>query len=846
MKMKILQRTEDNTKLTPVIVPPSTFALLSEHLEVLYRNIAIDRYPAGRIIGDYYRGHSITWKELALAYDAPRQITPKILDRVIADLGEQALRRIRLVGEPGAGASTIAARVAWDVYMNCHAPVAWVRRGGTGLLDAIGRLRDLVPRSFLVVAEEEILPVDAADRIFEQLQSRRVPAVLLFVQQRNLAEFHESAQSDRVQRVFQVKDKLDSPNELAEFRAKIRPYVATKQKKAFEDLADTSLFVNLLTAFEEQFIKLEKLVHDILTGATDDTLALLVWVVFCTRYAHGYAPTSFLKTVTGLSRAKILAALAPYSERLILVANATGPDPSFKSRHDLITEQLLQQLWAPGTREGVWKQQIPDRLVPLIKKLNFAVPGGEWQREFVSKLIVGNYGEVPTRIGSDRVSRLMFDIQSKPGRERIFNTVAHQFNKEPHFLAQYGRFLYDEDTQFIKSREWLQKAIDVSPSDWSLRHMMGMSYRRELHEMLLATKENSGAPEVQDMISILLDNARASFALTRQLGPENQYGYVSHIECLLDLVRAGFQRFPEDSPRHSILEKSELLRNWLDQAADILWEARVYIAYDEGSWLWKLEKDIDMLRGDISRTIEAFFNLLGKSQVAIDRNALRRSLAHCLCQRGMQQIAKHPNDATKDFQRAADLLSELIADEPTRAGNVSFWFQCARLDRNTNKRLLTERLENYYARTQSLEGAFYLMCLYFIRGMEENNPEAFRQYGMYRNLSSKLSSTLSHRLHRREWIGRDFNLIPTSLVPYKKESGDYDTGPLRRIPGKIKKIVSETQGYLSIPPYGEQILFQPHRREHKFYRSDQTKEVTFAVAFNNEGPIAYDVKLKEI
>ena len=64
----------------------------------------------------FRRGEMITWADLNLHHDCDRSVTSALRDRVRADLRECAVTRINLYHPPGAGGSTVARRVLWDLH----------------------------------------------------------------------------------------------------------------------------------------------------------------------------------------------------------------------------------------------------------------------------------------------------------------------------------------------------------------------------------------------------------------------------------------------------------------------------------------------------------------------------------------------------------------------------------------------------------------------------------------------------------------------------------------------------------------------------------------------------------
>jgi hypothetical protein len=850
----------ETEQIVELSVPEEKFASLKGYLEILYRGVEMDTL-SGRIPGgDFYRGYKVTWKDLAVGYDASRTITKDILNKaLLPDLKEQAPKRIRLLGEPGAGISTLAARLAWDVYNLYHIPVAIIRRVDSnlaGLTDAVSQFRDLVNRSFLLIAEDEYIRIDEADRLFEQLQSKLVPVVMLLVGQKHRNQLGESSLTAKRQRHFTLKDELDK-QEVLQLRQKLTPFVPEANQHKFYQFHDnSSLFINLLIAFEEEFVRLELMVHKLLNGISEEAKDLLTAIAFCDRYGHQPTPISFLATVTNYSISQIINSLEPVTERLILFHKPRLAEINYSCRHDLISLQILRELWGGG-EENSWKLQLVDRTVMYLQKLGFEQAGNDWQRKFVAALVSGEFQKIKIRSREEYpVSRLMYDIETRDGRGRVFQIAAEQFPNEPHLLAQYGRFLYDEDTRFEESRKHLRNAFDLTKGkDANICHMLGMGYRRELQERLQAIGNGKPNQSDCDYRNHLLEKASQYFVKSRELNRENEYGYTSHIECLISLIQQGFSQFSQEVPVSTRLQMRADLRSWLDEAFGILDEAQVYLEFSQDTYLGQLQIRLTELRGNLSQAIEAYENLLVDSrkrnnsndlQQRIDTNPIKRQLARCLYQRGIEKKndlkIKVRNQALKDFARAATYLEQLIQDQPTNPYHLGFWFQCARANPCVNKQILTERLEGYYARTKSLDGAFYLMCLFFIRGLEEKNPSAFDEYERYLKDCKNLSASLTHRLYRREWLGPHFTLLPNRSVPFDSNKEEHNTTGLLRITGTIKKVAADVHGDISIPPYGKLIYFPPKRHDQKFYKSDEGKSVTFNVAFTYDKPVAYNVR----
>jgi len=509
--------------------------------------------------------------------------------------------------------------------------------------------------------------------------------------------------------------------------------------------------------------------------------------------------------------------------------------------------------------EEVWKSQLPDYAISIISHFSPNEPGSDWEQAFLERLITGDFGKIHTRAGvQHQASALMFDLSdSKTGRGRILEAISQRFPDQPHFLAQYARFLYDDEVNYSKARQLLEAAISLAPNDSLLYHMMGTSYRRELHDLVYSSTPAQRSADLDNYIKKTVDRAGEYFEKSRKLQRDNEYAYISHVECLIEAIDDVLRLFPKNTPRAQIIQTNHDIRRWLNEINDVLSEAESVFPKpwlkreneDEARCIGDLPLLVDSRRGDISKVIEICQNLLdvNKQRGKTTLPDVSFLLANSLYTRA-SSIQKDDIKSQRDFKRSCEILEDLIHEHPGEPRYLTLWFRCARRISQSN-RLVIQRLETLYSLTHGLDAAFYLMCMHFIRGLSEGSIEAFREYRKYRDISSKLAETsLAGRLFFREWIGPNNSLIPASLVPRNESTGEFDVSGLYRVEGRIEEIDPPRHGRLSIQRYGEQniygqqdIRFSPWRRGHKFYRSNKGDLVTFVVVFTYEEPEAYAV-----
>ncbi|HZH38444.1 MAG TPA: hypothetical protein VEX17_00065, partial [Bacillales bacterium] len=130
-------------------------------------------------------------------------------------------------------------------------------------------------------------------------------------------------------------------------------FIPEKRQEIFwkESQREKSLFINLLIAFEDEFVRLEYLVTQLLHDVNIETKKLLAAIAFCNRYSHQEAPLDFLANVTNLTPVQIVNFLDTTNERLILTNKSKKLGITYNSRHDLISLQILRKIWRGGSED---------------------------------------------------------------------------------------------------------------------------------------------------------------------------------------------------------------------------------------------------------------------------------------------------------------------------------------------------------------------------------------------------------------------------------------------------------------------------------------------------------------
>jgi hypothetical protein len=86
---------------------------LEEELELVHLDVGLEGNKSPE---EFARGTVVSWRDLQLRHDCDREITDKLRQRVEERLRGRNTARVNLYHTPGAGGTTVARRVLWDLH----------------------------------------------------------------------------------------------------------------------------------------------------------------------------------------------------------------------------------------------------------------------------------------------------------------------------------------------------------------------------------------------------------------------------------------------------------------------------------------------------------------------------------------------------------------------------------------------------------------------------------------------------------------------------------------------------------------------------------------------------------
>jgi hypothetical protein len=816
---------------------------LSVDLQILHTNIELEPTPDREVRYDYLRGATINWADLAGHYDADREITSQLKELVKRDLSSRKAHRINLYHWPGAGGTTVARRVAWDlrrVY-----PVVLLRRITPG--ETVERFREVFQSTgqpILAVVEGSDATPAQIDQLYKEAATENLPVVFLSV----LRTFDRKSGSRRSVFLGQNLSRVETHNFIEQYSRAVPE--RGSQLESFRDRGrrERTPFLFALTTFEKDFVGVTDYLKDRLDAANPVQTELLTFLSLAYYYGHKPVLGQFFAAHLGIpeDRSVRIESILDEPQLELVLEEENG---KWRPVHQIIAEETLKSVLSGSYEERRnWKRQLTNWAINFIKicRKGTLVPSDELIDLLRRVFILRDESELlgTENAGSSRFSKLIDDIQTKEGRLSVLQTLVEYFPEEAHFWGHLGRFYSRIMKDWGAALEAVEKAVGLSPHDPILHHMKGMCYRQKIYDIMWKSGNLSSREPVEAKIRELSENSLEAFEESRELDPESWYGYVSPIQLLINILDWGYQESGCDSRAEFLgLISSGWYRDQLDEAESLLAELRTIRRGEKPSgYTLDCQARLNRIYDDYSRALQDWTNLLGRRDVyapPIRRQIVRTYLARR--ERDWSSLER------REIERIVDLMEQNLREEPDSEHNLRLWFRAYRLSARRNIDLALDRLAHWRALGDSQDSYYYLYILHVIKAIEGASIEKVRAEDLIKQSSQKARDR-RNRTRSFEWLGKGEGL--ERLVHYT-ELGEWDktkdfygeTSRLARVEGRITQINAPEAGTIELKSCGLHAFFVPAKSGARKGR-DENRLVTFYLGFSYDGLRAWSVHLK--
>jgi tetratricopeptide (TPR) repeat protein len=765
----------------PITIGVSERRWLEEEFELV--GLGAGGSPSeGRDVGrDFLCGNEISWYELGLHYDIDRDLSDRLQQQVRHDIEARRANRINLYHAPGAGGTTVGRRLLWNFHR--QVPTLILRKTEPRhTIERLARVASLTGSAVLVLVDGAEVSSRAMDELYDLLRSQQVPIIMIQVLRR-FASQSESA------RTFYLHSELSDP-EAARFAHVFSRENPTRQV-SIQQLANapdrrfrTAFYFGLYT-FLSDFRGLGPFVAQHSSHLNEIQREVIVLIAIAHHYAQKPFPAQAFADLLGLPPNKVIDVSALLQSAASLLIRLE--DNRWRTAHDLIATELLQQLLSQGsTDRRLWKQMLSTWAVEFARICRgFGTTISDEMVEIVRRTFF--YRDNTDLLGTERsatkqFAQLMEDIAFREGRLETLRQVTGLFPDEAHFWAHFGRFYGLEMKNHVEAGLCIDRAISLDPSDSTLYHMRGMSYRYEAYQLI---------DEDKDLSDVVALAARASecFARARQLNPDDDHGYISEVQMLIRVIN--YAGKAHDGAPILYLSKptaNPFLRDSLERSEGLLEAVR---RHREGEGASPYEADcrarLDIVYGQHERALQVWDQLLNRSDVyapPIRRQIVWTYLARR--QRSWDELT------SREADRVVSLLEQNLLQEPENDANLRLWIQAVR--RSSYPVTLSgmiEKVSNWRTRCASLDATYYLYVLYSLQALD-NVPQAIDSALRFLEESKSLARFRRDRHKSYEWLGKGTSarrLIHHSQLGEWNMAENFweNTAPLERLEGRNHK-----------------------------------------------------------
>lgn len=504
------------------------------------------------------------------------------------------------------------------------------------------------------------------------------------------------------------------------------------------------------------------------------------------------------------------------------------------TRHLLFAKRFKEQLLKGKSSEGTWKDNLADLCLELIDDSKLTGEQSSYiQEEILQPLFIGSRAQ---REGK-AFTTLVESINSE-ARESVFISLTDTFPDNPHYCSHLARFYNYTKKNSEKALKYATDAIQLCEKegrkDPILYHIRGMCYRQAAHYKIESIRQRNVTPfeeEIDEIILDLVPKAAQEFREARKLQKNSEYGYVAHIQMLIEAIDFGHY-LSKKSKADFLSSEREPFAEWLDEAATLLEEVKRLNIGDEGSENEKVTQCDDELNAFYERydlVIQNLNNQLNKSK---NPDRIRRQIVRFM-------IKKQPdyNRDSRTVNRIMELMAENIKDEPEKEGNFYLWFQAARYS-NLRISEAIDKMARWKAHSNTLDAAYYFYVLKTLRAIEGYSEEMAEAVKLIQESKQK-SRSLPNNTYCHEWFGVKPEM--QRLVNGRDVYGGNWEGKCDLVRGRVTEFESAGSGKITLHNAELlQVFFNPS--ETTITEDYLNNDVEFYLGFSYDGLRAKNVQ----
>lgn len=831
---------------TPVTIDSKNLLWLQEELEVIHSNAGNENNIKDVSSLDYLRGKEILWENLRHKHDAERTLTHKLQKRIRDDLRRNSTYRVNLYHVPGAGGTTVAKRIVWDIHNEYPCLILKSAKNPKETSARLSYVASLCDYPLLLLVDSGLISNRESDALYNELAASHLPIVILSV----LRTFEKKLST----KDFYLQDRLE-PGEGDNFYyvlTQVKPSKAEQIRKELQMKSATPFSLGFLT-FEDKYLGIDNYISACLAEVkTEEQKKIIVFLAIAYFYGQEKISAQWFNELLGIPPSKATAVnhlqtLPAFSQ---LIMEDSG---SLRIAHQIIAEKCLRFLLHNPV--GDIRKITLDKIVNTEEWKHHLLYYAKAFAEFchtklpllcdaTKSLIYKTFynRENSEILGTEsaennRFAKLIEDIPTDEGKLGMLRYLAELYSEEAHVWAHLGRFYSVEMKQFDKAIESIDKALQINNEDFLIHHMKGMAVRSKTYDLI----RNKGT--LNDVVELACQ-ATDSFAKCREINYENEYGYISEVQMTLRVLNyvcnLGDGKFIDIITQDNA---SPWLRESLEKAFYLLEQVRQNRRGDRSSkYEEECQANLDILCNQSDVAIQRWNNLLSRRGLnSSDLSSIRRSLVWAYLQpvkRAWEKLEQ------KKVLRIADLLKENIKSDCRNEKNLQLWLQAIRyLNYPPNLEDVIEQVALWRQTNNSIESTYYLYILYCLQAFEGSALDANKAKQLIKECQERSRFKRKNEFSI-EWLGlgEGFKQLihHSTLSDWNHDKRIWnDTARLKSMEGTINSIDGPTAGYIELKS-GLKAFFVPGRDYSK--GKDENCKLECFIGFSYSGLRAWGVK----
>ena len=844
--------------------------LSSNGIIVVHRDIVSEVESSIEDLPAFYRGETITWKELEADVDVQRSKYDELQRKILERLNGRQSQKFTLYHYAGAGGTTISRRLAYNLREQVPTIIITAyNKNVTFSLIEILSMR--VNRPMLAIVESS--KVGSIDDLIASCNAKKRMVVFVYVER----TLHRSSIIRQPQMEL-IHDRMSDAEEKSKFAYKVQLYHPSSSSNEWinkTSFANCEVIDFSMSIAEENYERdtLRRYIKQYLNQLSEPVADFLVYIAMIYHYAqHTVSDLVFRKLfVTSSGKTGLLPYMRQrplemtYLKKLITNdSEEYSEDRQWRPRYSMFADIILEELLG-GDNPNNWKDAIPEwsrKLIHTVKD-NYEFLTEEVQKILVSVFLergkedlLGQEEDWGARGAQEKFSQLLDDMSySMDDQKAILELLAETYPTVPHFWGHLARFCYenaDTPNQFDEAADYIDRALDNGgQGDYNLLHIAGMCRRR-----LIEYYQRSQIDIGRDNLKRITELSRDYFRMSREVNPRNIHAYTSEIQLLTIVIEYGMLFSNYDKYKSFLLGTGN---SWFfelyEDLNDLIDELTMLLNHIETLGItFRLNRSKAMLARSENKSWEYVGDYKGALRSLQDRicNADRLSLPHLRIMYVRTLLLSKVNgnrdkmmDAwgklnDKELNLIKEYLNKNVQQSSSSLNSMRLWLQFVRYSGvSVSIEEVKSRLKMMYKNSDNypmtkLEAAFNLYILNLFELIRDNDTLNSRKRDEIRGWVNACAPLSPNDKYPFEWLVSLDGIH--GIVGSKDKPKD---NKLVRLCGTIIDIKSKVQGTIRLD-CGYDVFFMP--TVGNFIKGkDETTRVDMVLAFRHEGPAAYEV-----